>query len=227
MLPLCTSVTDSRSFVDRVLEGAPHEPLGALARDRLDPDARRLREADLPHAELVLEEGDELARALRLGLPLDPGVDVLGVLAEDHHVGLRRILERARHAGEVPHRAQADVEVELLAERHVERADAAADRRRHRALDRDGVLAQRLERLGRQPHVGAVEPGRLLARVDLHPVNRACAAVGLLDGCVDDGAHHGRDVDADAVTLDERDDRVVGDRLPGLDPGAARRYLDE
>ena len=227
MLPLCTSVTELAVVVDRVLERAPDEPLGALARNRLDADARRLREADLPHAQLVLEEGDQLARALRLGLPLDAGVDVLGVLAEDHHVGLRRILERARHAGEVPHRAQADVEVELLAQGDVERANAAADGRRHRALDRDGVLAQRLERLGRQPHVGAVEPRRLLARVDLHPVDRARSAVRLLDGGVDDGAHHGRDVDADAVTLDERDDRVVGGRLPGLDPGAACRYLDE
>ena len=153
-----------------------------------------------------------------------PGVDVLGVLAEDHHVRLRRVLERARHAAEVAHRAQADVEVELLAQRHVERADAAADRRRHRALDRDRVLPQRDERLVRQPDVGAVEPGRLLAGVDLHPVDRARAAVRLRDGGVDDGLHHGRDVDADAVALDERDDRVVGNRLPGHDPGAVRGW---
>ena len=39
-----------------------------------------------PH--LVLQERDDLLRLGRLGGPLDAGVDVLGVLAEDHHVDL-------------------------------------------------------------------------------------------------------------------------------------------
>jgi hypothetical protein len=40
------------------------------------------READLLDAHLVLQELDDLQR-LRVGLPFDAGVDVLGVLAED------------------------------------------------------------------------------------------------------------------------------------------------
>ena len=81
------------------------------------------------------------------GLPLDAGVDVLGVLAEDHHVDLLGALHRRGHALEVAHRAQADVEVEHLAQRDVERADAAADRRGQRALDADQVLAERRRRV--------------------------------------------------------------------------------
>ena len=93
---------------------------------------------------------------LRLGAlrrPLDAGVDVLGVLAEDHHVDLLGPLHRAGHALEVAHRAQADVEVEHLAQRDVERADAAADRRGERALDADEVLAER-----RRPSRRAASP---------------------------------------------------------------------
>jgi hypothetical protein len=52
------------------------------------------------------------------------------------------VLDRGRHAGEPLHRAEADVEVELLAEGDVERADAAADRRGERALDADEVVAE-------------------------------------------------------------------------------------
>ena len=226
MLPLCTSVTDSRAVRDRVLDRLANEPLGPLARDRLDPDARGVREADLPHPHLVLEEGDQLAGAGGLGLPLDPGVDVLGVLAEDDHVRLGRVLERARHAWEMPHRPQADEEVELLPQRHVERADAAADRRRHRPLDRDRVLACGLQGLVGQPDIAAVDTRRLLARVDLHPVDPAGAAVGLLDGGVDHRPHRRGDVDADPVTLDERDDRIVRSRLAGDDLRAADRNLD-
>ena len=39
--------------------------------------------------------------------------------------------------GEILHRAQADVEIEHLAQRDVQRADAAADRRGERAFDAD------------------------------------------------------------------------------------------
>ena len=89
-----------------------------------------------------------LRRALR---PLDAGVDVLGVLAEDHDVHQLGTLDRRRHALEVAHRAHAGVEVEHLAQRHVQAADAAADRRGQRPLDGDLVVLDRLERVVRQP----------------------------------------------------------------------------
>ena len=113
------------------------------------------------------------------------------------------------HALEPAHRAQADVEVEFLAQRDVERADAAADRRGQRALDRDDVVLEDRQRLLGQPDVRAVDLGRLLAGVDLHPVDLALAAVGLGDRGVDDLDHHRRDVEAGAVALDVRDDRLV------------------
>ena len=114
--------------VDRVLDGLAHQALGAFARDRLDADARGVREADLLDAHLVLQELDQLLGLVALGFELDAGVDVFRVLAEDHHVGLVRLLHRGRHAVEVLDRAQADVQVEFLAQRHVQRADAAAHR---------------------------------------------------------------------------------------------------
>ena len=196
--------------IDRVLDRLSHQALGAFARDRLDADARGVREADLLDAEVVLQDLDQALGLLALGLELDAGVDVLRVLAEDDHVGLLGLLDRRRNALEVLDRAQADVEVELLAQRDVERADAAADRRRQRALDRDHVLAHRLERLGRQPDVGAVDAGRLLAGVDLHPVDLLLAAVSLGDCRVDHLQHHRRDVDAGAVAFDVGNDRLVG-----------------
>jgi predicted phosphoribosyltransferase len=66
-------------------------------------------------------------------------------------------------------------------------------------------------RLVRQPDVGSVDLGRLLAGVDLHPVDLPLAAVGLRDRRVDDLDHHRRDVESRAVALDVRNDRRVGD----------------
>jgi hypothetical protein len=74
--------------VDGVLDGGAHQAFGAFARDRLDADARGVREADLLDAHLVLQELDDLLAGVGAGGPLDAGVDVFRVLAEDHHVDL-------------------------------------------------------------------------------------------------------------------------------------------
>src|SRR5262249_2909798 len=155
------------AVTEGVLDRGARQTLGALTRDGLHADAARLGEANLLDAHLALKEVDHLPRLGALRRPLDPGVDVLGVLAEDHHVDLLGMPRRARHAMEPAHGPEADVEVEHLAERHVERADAAADRRRERPLDADHELLERGNSVLREPVLEAVE--RLLAREDLHP----------------------------------------------------------
>ena len=129
--------------VDGVLDRLAHQALGAFDRDRLDAQARRFREADLGDAHFLDQEVHQLLDAFGALLVFDAGVDVFRVLAEDDHVGLLRLFQRRRHAGEVAHRAQADVQVELLAQGDVERTDAAADRGRQRTLDRDDVVFHR------------------------------------------------------------------------------------
>src|SRR5262245_57227820 len=127
-----------------VLDGVPHggadEPLRAFLRDRLDADRAGGRKADLLDAHLALEELDDLAGLRRPRLPLDPGVDVVGVLPEDDHVHLLGVLDRGRHALVPADGPEADVEVQLLAQRHVEAPEPLADRRGERPLDRHQVL---------------------------------------------------------------------------------------
>ena len=143
-------------------------------------------------AELVLDERAELLRFGRPGLPLDAGVDVFGVLAEDDDVELLRLLHRAADALEVAHRANARVEVEHLAQRDVQRANAAADGRRERPLDRDAELLHRVDRLLRQPVLVVGE--RLFAGEDFHPRDAPLAAVGLLDRRVEHAHRRAPDV---------------------------------
>ncbi len=197
-------------IVDGVLQGLAHQPLGALTRHRLDADARGFGEADFFHPHLVDEEIDEFLRPLRLGGPLDAGVDVFGVLAENDHIGLFRVFDRRWHALEIAHRTQADVEVELLPQRDVERADAATHRGGQRALDRHHVIAQDLKGDLGQPHVRAVHPRGLFAGENFHPGDLALAAVGLLNRRVHHLDHHRGDVEARAVALDVRNDGMVG-----------------
>ncbi len=94
-------------------------------------------------AHLVFDELLDLLDLVGTGFPLDAGVDVLGVLPEGDHVHRRGVFDRRRDAVEVVGRADVRVEVELLAERDVERAEARTDGRRERALDGDAVVAWR------------------------------------------------------------------------------------
>src|SRR5690606_19501749 len=156
----------------------------------------------------LLAGGDVLAAFLEF----DARVDVLGVLAEDHHVGELGPLDRARHALEPPDRTQAGVEIELLAERDVEAPDATADRGGQRALDADQVLGERGDGLVGQPVARAVE--RLLAGQHFLPLDLAVARVGLGDRGIEHADRRRPDVGPGAVALDEGDDRVVGDLQP-------------
>src|SRR4029078_5993277 len=164
--------------------------------------------ADLLDAHLLLQESDDLLDFRAFGLPLDPGVDILAVLAKDHHVDELGPLHGTGHTLEVAHRSQTHVEVEHLAKRDVERADTAANGRGEWSFDADQKLAKRVDGFVREPAIELLEG--FLARVDLHPGDLPLAAVDLLHRGIED--MHGRapNVGAGSVTFDERQDRSIG-----------------
>src|SRR4029450_13766591 len=98
-----------------VFEGRLDDPVGAEHRDRLDRDAGLVTGGGV---ELVREEGARRLDLLGPLLELDPRIEVLRVLTDDHDVSLRKARANAlvRLA-----RADARVEVELLAEGDVDR----------------------------------------------------------------------------------------------------------
>src|SRR5690606_32876257 len=196
--------------VDGVLDRLAHQALGTLAGDRLDADTTAFVEADLGDAHFLTQEADQLGRLRTVGGPFDTGVNVFRVLPEDNHVGQLRVGHRAGDTLEPAHRAHAHVEIEFLAQRHVQGADTATDRRGQRSLDADNVLTQRFQGFFQHPDIRAVDAGGFLAAVDFHPDDGTLGAVRLFNGGVDDLDHHRRDIHADTITLDIRNDRMVG-----------------
>ena len=83
--------------------------------------------ADFLQAHLVLQELDQLRGLVGLGFELD--------------------------AGKLINRPQADIEVEFLAQSHVQRTvtDTATDRRRQRPLDRHHIVPHRMQGFFWQP----------------------------------------------------------------------------
>ncbi|MNM39251.1 hypothetical protein D3C81_500230 [compost metagenome] len=196
--------------VDGVLDGGTDQTLGTGLGHGLDADAAGLGEADLLHAHLVLQEGDHLLGFIAVRLPLDAGVDVFGVLAEDHHVGQLGVLDRARGPFVVTNRAQADVEIQLLTQGHVEGANTATDRGGQRALDGHAVFTNEIQGFGRQPGTFAIDMSRFLAGINLHPGDLALALVGFLDRSVHHVQHGRGHVHTDTIPFDKRNDGIVG-----------------
>ena len=79
-----------------------------------------------------------LRRPLR---PLDAGVDVLRVLAENDDVHPLGVGDGRRRSSEIANRPHARKQIEDLAQRHVQASDASTDRRGQRTLDGDLVGA--------------------------------------------------------------------------------------
>ena len=125
------------------------------------------------------------------GLVLDARVQILRVLADDDDVD---VLVAGAHPGIRLARAQARVQLELVAESDVDGAEAGPDRRRDRPLQRDAVLLDRVERL-----VGERRPG-LLHHVD---AGLAHVPVELDSGRLEDASRRLGELGAGPVPGDE------------------------
>src|SRR5262249_48496917 len=97
------------------------------------------------------------------------------VLAEDDDIQFVGPLHGRRHTVEVAYRPHADVEVQNLAQSHIETADTPAHRCGQRSFDGDVVLADDIECILGEPGAGLIEgllPGQHFA-----PLDPALAAV--------------------------------------------------
>ena len=145
-------------------------------------------------------------------LVLEAGVEILGVLADDDQIDVG---EACVHTGNVPHGPEVRVQIQRLPQADVDARESFRDRRRHRALERDLVAADRVEERAGQRLVVALERGD--SRVVAFPLD---VDAGRLEDA-DDG---GGDFRPDAVAWNERDD--VTHRIGAL-PGSTgfRRVL--
>src|SRR5208282_3232859 len=195
--------------VDRVLQRGAEQPVGAFLGRGFEADSGTFRKANLGELlrKVLLEQIQEFLGVGRPRLELDSRIDVFGVLAENDHVDLFRRLDRRRHALEPAHRAQADVQVQQLAQCHVQRTDAAADRSGERPLDRHQVVAAGGHRFIGQP--GVVGLVGLFSREHLHPANLALRAVRLEHRRVEHSHARAPDVAPGPIALDEGHDGPI------------------
>src|SRR5205814_2399096 len=105
----------------------------------------------------MIDEFDQPAGSGSSLLPLEAGVYILCVLAEDNDVKFLRILHRRGHAFVPAHRTLTNIEVENLAQRYVERANAAAHWSGQRAFNGHTKFLDGVNGVLRQPVVHLAE----------------------------------------------------------------------
>src|SRR5919109_3274799 len=121
----------------RVVETELDDPARAGHGQRLDRDSGVTVSE---RAAVMLDPLGQLAGLVGALLVLDPGIEVFGVLADNDEID---VVEARAHAHVALARPHLGVEVECLPQGDVDRAEAAADRRRDRALEGDSVLPDR------------------------------------------------------------------------------------
>ena len=128
----------------RVVERETHDPFGRRLRDRLDGDAGI--GTDSARA-LFLAQRDQLAGALGALFELDARVQVFGVLADDDDIHAVVAPARPRNGQDG---AQARVQTEFPAQRHVHAPESRAHRRGDGSLDGHLVPLDRFDGRSRQ-----------------------------------------------------------------------------
>jgi len=212
---------DHRHVPPVVLDGVPNggadEPLRAVAGNRLNAHAAGFGKADFlePLREVFGEQLQKPVAFLGPLLEFDPCVDVLGVLAEDDHINLLRAANRRGHAGKVADGPEADVEVQGLAKRHVQRANAAAHGGGERPFNADQEFLERFDGVLRKPFSEAVV--RRFACVDLEPSDSPGSSIGLFHRGIQDPLRGGPDIRPGAVASNEGQNRILRDLEPTLD----------
>ena len=191
-----------------VLDRAAHQPLRARGRDRLYAHAgvpANLFLSVFQH--FIVQKLEQLFRFRRAGLPLDADINVFGVLAEDEHVHFFRCAHGGGNTWEVAHRALAGVKIQKLPQRHVQRADAAANRRGKRPFNGHTKITNGVHGIVRQPFAEGLE--RLFTGKHLEPRHSPLPAVGLLHGRVKHPSGRFPDVTPRSISLDKRNNRRI------------------
>lgn len=199
-----------------VINGGAHQALRAFTGNGLDAEAGALREAHLLHAlrEDAAHGVEKQFGVLGPFLEFDAGVNVFRILAENDHVHLFRSLHGSFNAVEIAHRAQADEQVQILTQRNVQAADAAAHGGGEGALDADQVGPEGFHRLIREPCTQVVKG--LLPGKNFIPGNGTLALVSFLHGRVNHPGSRRPDFRPGSVTDDEGNDGPVRNAKPAV-----------
>ena len=204
-------------LLNGIFQGGHNEPLSAFTGNGFEPNGTGIREANLGKTvrELCLEQLQEPVAVLAAIFKFNAGIDIFRVFPEDDHIDKVRLLHRRRDSGKPPNRTQADIQIELLPQGHINGPDATAHGCCERTFYGNEMVFYGGQRFIRQPAVFTINFVRLFASVNLHPRYFPLAAICLFNGRIQHLDRGAPDIRTGAVTLDKWHQGMVGNGQPG------------
>jgi hypothetical protein len=190
---------------ERVADRRPDQTLGPRLGNRFDAEAAV--RPDIP-AVCFVEERKQFLGVFGACFELLSGIDVLGVLPEDHHVDELRVLDRGGHSLEPAHRPQTDIQIHYLPQRHVEAPDTATHRSGEGTFDANQIGTKGIDRFRRKPLAGIVES--FLSRQHFLPTHFAIAAIGFGYCSIENQLGGSPNIGTNSVPFNEGNDGVFG-----------------
>ena len=140
-----------------VQNSSTYQSFGSFYRYRLYTERRSLRETYFLHSHLVAQKSIELFSFRSPLFPFYTGINIFCIFAENMHVYFLRFLYRRNHSTEPAYRTQTNIQIECLAQCHIQRTDAFAYRSSKRSLYTDKVFAKSIHCSFRKPFSGLLE----------------------------------------------------------------------
>ena len=149
-----------------------------------------------------MQEAIELFGFRCSGFPFDTRINIFRILTEYAHVYLLRFFHRRNYASIPTHGTQAHIQIECLAQRHVQRTDTAADRCSQRSLNTYLISAECFHRFFRQPGTRFIKCP--LTCQHFFPSDAPAVSIGFLQGCIHHSLHGRSDLCPYSVTCNKR-----------------------
>src|SRR5690554_4807096 len=162
-------------MLQRIHYGSTYQTLRTFHRYRLDADGGGFGESYPGDTHLLLQELKHFLQFRCTCSPLNTGIDIFGIFTKDGHMHLLGMQQRSHHPLEPSYRSQAHIEVELLAQGHIEGTYTFSYGSGERPLDTNQMGTECLHRLLRQP-VAHIVKG-FLTRQHFFPLNLSLTAV--------------------------------------------------
>ena len=154
---------------------------------RFHAKRRTFGKAHFSHSHFIMQKTIKLLSFRRTCFPFYTCINIFRIFAENMHIHLLRFFYRGYHSAEPTYGAQTHIQIQRLAQSHIQGTDTTSYRSSQRTFYAHTIFLESLHRLIRQPGTCFVES--TFTCQYFHPFYFMFIAIRLLHGCIHYGLH--------------------------------------
>ena len=132
-----------QTMLQSVFARRTHQTFRSFSGHRFYTKRRTFRKAHFSHSHFIMQKTIELLSFRCSGFPFYTCINILRIFTENMHVHFLRLLHRRYHSTEPAYGTQAYIQIQRLAQSHIQRADATSHRSGQRPLNPYAIFLKR------------------------------------------------------------------------------------